>query len=55
MEAVDRRTGGNNHDLAKEIASDHPAVGIMNNSNCIVYSLNTYIRNYIDSIHMLLH
>ena len=33
VEAVDRRTGGNNHDLAKEIASDHPAAGIMDNSN----------------------
>ena len=28
VEAVDRKAGGNNHDLAKEIASDHPATGI---------------------------
>ena len=33
VEAVDRKTGGNNHDLAKEIASDHPATGIMDNPN----------------------
>ena len=37
VEAVDRKAGGNNHDLAKEIASDHPAAGIMNNSNFTVY------------------
>ena len=57
VEAVDRRTGGNNHDLAKEIASDHPAAGIVDNSNCIVYSSNTYVHNYIYSIHVhiLLH
>ena len=24
VEAVDKRTGGNNHELAKEIASNHP-------------------------------
>ena len=28
VEAVNRKAGGNNHDLAKEIASDHPATGI---------------------------
>ena len=33
VEAVDRKAGGNNHDLAKEIASDHPTAGIMDNSN----------------------
>ena len=27
VEAVYRRAGGNNHDLAKEIASNHPVVG----------------------------
>ena len=52
VEAVDRKAGGNNHDLAKEIASDHPAAGIVDNSNCIVYSSNTYVHNYyIHSIH----
>ena len=25
VEAVDKKSGGNNHDLAKEIASNHPA------------------------------
>ena len=25
VEAVDKKTGGNNHELAKEIASNHPA------------------------------
>ena len=54
VETVDRKAGGNNHDLAKEIASDHPAAGIVDNSNC-VYLSNTYIHNYIYSIHMLLH
>ena len=29
VEAVDKKTGGNNHDLAKEIASNHPAGMIM--------------------------
>ena len=24
VEAVDKKTGGNNHELAKEIASNHP-------------------------------
>jgi hypothetical protein len=27
VEAVDKKTGGNNHELAKEIASNHP-IGI---------------------------
>ena len=45
VETVDRKAGGNNHDLAKEIASDHPAAGIVDNSNC-VYSSNTYRHNY---------
>ena len=27
VEAVDRKSGGNNHELAKKIASNHPAVG----------------------------
>ena len=27
VEAVNRKTGGNNHELAKEIASNHPAAG----------------------------
>ena len=27
VEAIDRKTGGNNHELAKEIASNHPAAG----------------------------
>ena len=27
VEAVDRKTGGNNHELAKEIVSNHPAAG----------------------------
>ena len=26
VEAVNKKTGGNNHDLAKDIASKHPAV-----------------------------
>ena len=25
VEAVDKKTGGNNHDLAKKLASNHPA------------------------------
>ena len=27
VEAVDRKAGGNNHELAKDIASDHPVTG----------------------------
>ena len=27
VEAVNRKAGGNNHELAKEIASEHPAIG----------------------------
>ena len=51
VETVDRKAGGNNHDLAKEIASDHPAAGIVDNSNS-VYSSNTYIIHiYIYSIY----
>ena len=54
VEAVDRKAGGNNHDLAKEIASDHPAAGIMNNSNFIVYLSHNYVR-CIYSIHIRSH
>ena len=28
VEAVDRKAGGNNHELAKEIGSNHPAAGM---------------------------
>ena len=28
VEAVDKETGGNNHELAKEIAHNHPATGV---------------------------
>ena len=56
VEAVDRKAGGNNHDLAKEIASHHPAAGIMNNSNFIVYLSHKYdFVCYIYSIHIRLH
>ena len=54
VEAVNRRTGGNNHDLAKEIASDHPAAGIMDNSNlsfglCIRH---TFMYVYLQYTHV---
>ena len=55
VEAVDRRTGGNNHDLAKEIASDHPAAGIMDNSNFItLFTLCIHHINYY-SMRMCMH
>ena len=34
VEAVDKKTGGNNHDLAKEIASNHPTGMISFPSSC---------------------
>ena len=37
--AIDKKTGGNNHDLAKEIASDHPAAGIMQIVLCIYHTI----------------
>ena len=59
VEAADRKACGNNHDLAKKIASDHPAAGIMDNSNlylalCICH-IFIYIYMYIYSTHMYLH
>ena len=35
VEAVDKETGGNNHDLAKKVASNHPA-GINMKSACLI-------------------
>ena len=48
VEAVDRKTGGNNHDLAKEIATDHPAAGINKwiHNICNVYSFITHLCIY---------
>ena len=34
VEAVDKKTGGNNHELAKEIASNHP-IGNIILCNCL--------------------
>lgn len=34
VEAVDKKSGGNNHDLAKQIASNHPK-GIYNHLKCM--------------------
>ena len=36
VEAVDKKTGGNNHDLAKKIAFKHPA-GAATNMFCVGY------------------
>ena len=54
VEAINKRTGGNNHDLAKEIASDHPAAGIMDNSTlyfalCICH---TFMYVYLQYAHI---
>ena len=37
VEAVNRKTGGNNHELAKQIASDDPAAGIMDTPNSYLH------------------
>ena len=53
VEAVDKKSGGNNHELAKQIALNHQAgiyvLGVMHVHVCIVSLLFTYnnIRVYI--------
>lgn len=43
VEAVDKNTGGNNHDLAMEIASNHPA-GIYHISDLLLWiCYNCYV------------
>ena len=39
VQAVDHRTGGNNPELAKKIASDHPAIGTISSELhvCLTY------------------